>query len=182
VVPFLVLSRRNLADASRPSSPNPSVFNRLQPLFTNSVAPVLCFQQLAASFPKSPGWGVIALCPLCSDLSALCVELFPAGGSAPARSLAKDGKGTELTTLSTFRMNTCKNVSKESALTTFRMNTYAKRGEGGAAIPVPLPTTHFPATASRRDRKLPSPAHQRAQNKWFRANCHSADAPPPLAA
>ena len=33
--------------------------------------------------------------------------------------------------LSTFRMNTCKSVSKQSTLTTFRMNTYAKRGGGG---------------------------------------------------
>jgi hypothetical protein len=33
--------------------------------------------------------------------------------------------------LTTFRMNTCKSVSKQSTLTIFRMNTYAKQGEGG---------------------------------------------------
>jgi hypothetical protein len=31
----------------------------------------------------------------------------------------------------TFRMNTCKSVSKQSTLTTFRINTYEKQGEGG---------------------------------------------------
>ena len=33
--------------------------------------------------------------------------------------------------LSTFRMNTCKSVSKQRTLTAFRMNTYEKRGGGG---------------------------------------------------
>src|SRR6266849_8434232 len=34
-------------------------------------------------------------------------------------------------TLTTFRINTCKSVSKQTTLTTFRMNTYEKPGEGG---------------------------------------------------
>ena len=33
--------------------------------------------------------------------------------------------------LSTFRMNTCKSVSKQRTLGSFRMNTYAKTGGGG---------------------------------------------------
>src|SRR6267378_4417356 len=40
--------------------------------------------------------------------------------------------------LSTFRMNTCKSVSKQSTLTAFRMNTYAKTG---GRVP-PVPTRH----------------------------------------
>ena len=32
--------------------------------------------------------------------------------------------------INTFKMNTCKSVSKQRTLTSFRMNTYAKRGEG----------------------------------------------------
>src|SRR6266852_6682151 len=36
--------------------------------------------------------------------------------------------GTQLTT---FRINTCKSVSKQRTLTPFRMNTCEKRGEGG---------------------------------------------------
>jgi hypothetical protein len=52
-----VLSRRNLADASPRSSLNPRLFNHLQPLCLLFPTPGLCFQQLAASFPKHPGWG-----------------------------------------------------------------------------------------------------------------------------
>ena len=33
--------------------------------------------------------------------------------------------------LTTFRINTCKSVSKQTTLTSFRMNTCKKRGEGG---------------------------------------------------
>src|SRR5260370_25756992 len=35
------------------------------------------------------------------------------------------------TGLTTFRINTCKSVSKQRTLTSFRINTYEKRGEGG---------------------------------------------------
>ena len=34
-------------------------------------------------------------------------------------------------TLSTFKMNTCKSVSKQRTLSPFRMNTYAKTRGGG---------------------------------------------------
>jgi hypothetical protein len=54
------------------------------------------------------------------------------------------------TLLSTFRMNTCKSVSKQSTLTAFRMNTYAKnRGEG----PPGRTQTHLSSPAEH----LPSP-------------------------
>src|SRR5712691_1241839 len=54
--------------------------------------------------------------------------------SAPQQSFARpirSREGTETATLTTFRMNTCKSVSKQRTLTTFRMNTYEKQGEGG---------------------------------------------------
>ncbi len=38
--------------------------------------------------------------------------------------------------LTTFRINTCKSVSKQKTLTIFRINTYEKRGEGGLAVPL----------------------------------------------
>src|SRR5712664_703632 len=44
--------------------------------------------------------------------------------------------------LTTFRINTCKSVSKQTTLTTFRINTYKKTGEGGPSSA--LPTTHRP--------------------------------------
>jgi len=40
-----------------------------------------------------------------------------------------------LPAITTFRMNTCKSVSKQRTLTPFRMNTYAKTGgEGGVIV------------------------------------------------
>jgi len=147
-----VLSRRNLADASRHSTPNPRRFNHLQPLCPLFPTPILCFQQLAASFPKTPGVGV---CTHASLLESATCRLFSASAQRPLRlpvrqsglsvmlgqriCLAKARSNTETTAaLTTFRINTCKSVSKQSTLTTFRMNTYRKRGEGGTPIPVSL--------------------------------------------
>jgi hypothetical protein len=59
VVSLCVLSRRNLSCPSRHSTPNSSLINRLEPLCFLFPTPVLCFQQLAASFPKTPGVGVL---------------------------------------------------------------------------------------------------------------------------
>jgi hypothetical protein len=47
--------------------------------------------------------------------------------------------------LNTFRMNTCKSVSKQSTLTIFRMNTYAKTGGEGPSRQVR--TGRIPDTA-----------------------------------
>src|SRR6266478_54980 len=55
----------------------------------------------------------------------------PSGASKGAH-FAKGCKNAETASLTTFRMNTCKSVSKQRTLTTFRMNTYKKQGEGGA--------------------------------------------------
>jgi hypothetical protein len=106
-----VLSRRNLSHLSRRCSPNSCLISRLEPLYLLFPTPVLCFQQLAASFPKSPGWGVLR---------------FPFRPPT-----VHDPPLTTHSPLTTFRMNTCKSVSKQSTLTTFRMNTYVKQGEGG---------------------------------------------------
>ena len=43
-------------------------------------------------------------------------------------------KNTEPATLSTFRMNTCKSVSKQRTLTIFRINTCEKQGGGGLEL------------------------------------------------
>ena len=65
----LSLERRAiLCSRARHSSPNPRPVNLLQPLLPYSAASALCFQQLAASFPKTPGWGA----PLCELAS--CIE------------------------------------------------------------------------------------------------------------
>src|SRR6202158_5373287 len=81
------LPRRKLSCPTRRSGPNSRPVNLLQPLFPCSVAPVLCFQQLAASFPKTPGWGVprFPLRPPTSHYPLLATH----------------------SPLTTFRMNTC---------------------------------------------------------------------------
>ncbi len=48
-----------LSYRSRRSSLNPRPVNLLQPLDSLFLTPILCFQQLAASFHKTPGVGVL---------------------------------------------------------------------------------------------------------------------------
>src|SRR6266481_9344860 len=129
-----VLSRTNLAYPSHHSSPKSRPFNLLQPLASPFAAPVLCFQPLAASFPKTPGWGVQSLC------GNPCLPSLPrASGTSQGSHLARGCKYAEPATLTTFRINTCKSVSKQKTLTLSRINTYKKRGEGGTPIPFQLP-------------------------------------------
>ena len=52
-----MLSRRNHTYSLRRAGPKLRFFNILQPLGSLFAAPVLCFQHLAASFPKTPGVG-----------------------------------------------------------------------------------------------------------------------------
>ena len=97
--------------------------NRLTPFLTYRCAllkslcslfqpRVLCFQSLADSFCKHRGvWGWAAARP---PYTAHRSQITAAA--------------------TTFRINTCKSVSKQTTLTPFRMNTYEKRGEGGAVI------------------------------------------------
>src|ERR1700719_3052017 len=115
------LPLRKLSCPSRRPDPNSRPVNLLQPLVSLFPTPVLCFQQLAASFPKSPGVGV----PL-RNLRDLCVSAL-----SFVFALVCSCWRFLCPPLTTFRMNTCKNVSKQSTLTTFRMNTYEKRGGGG---------------------------------------------------
>src|SRR5713226_8900535 len=114
-----MLSRTNLAGNFRRFSLNPRPVNLLQPLGSLSATPGLCFQQFAASFHKTPGVGVSpSSVPLC-----LC-------GHPDLSPIAKGCKSTNTATLTTFRINTCKSVSKQRALTPFRINTYEKHREG----------------------------------------------------
>src|SRR5712692_2589477 len=60
--------------------------------------------------------------------------------------LAKGCKNSATATLTTFRINTCKSVSKQRTLTPLRINTYKKPGEGG--VPT-LPRVQCPASSIR---------------------------------
>ncbi len=64
----------------------------------------------------------------------------------PRAHLAKGCKNSETATLTTFRINTCKSVSKQRTLTPLRINTYKKPGEGG--VPT-LPRVQRPASSIR---------------------------------
>src|SRR5712664_1382018 len=84
----------------------------LQPLCALFSSAALSFQSLAASFPKTPGAGVP------QHIRATHYPLL-----------------TTRSPLTTFRINTCKSVSKQTTLTSFRINTYEKRGGGGTHKP-----------------------------------------------
>ena len=148
VVRLRVLSRTNLAYRSRHSSPKSRPFNLLRPLPSLFVAPVLCFQQLAASFGKTPGWGVHTLCgnPCLPSLSRA------SRGASKGAHFATGCKYTEPGILTTFRINTCKSVSKQRTLTLSRMNTYKKPGEG-----VPLRSIKHQATEPSAPRSASIP-------------------------
>jgi len=115
------LPRRKLSCPSRRSGPNSRPVNLLQPLFPCSVAPVLCFQQLAASFPKSPGWGV------------------PKHVSLPTHQLAPSSL-RQLSALCASALSFAVAVVRCSRrfscppLTIFRMNTYEKQEEGVGVV------------------------------------------------
>src|SRR6267143_867330 len=113
----------------------------LQPLCALFSSAALSFQSLAASFPKTPGWGYLRAA------SAPAAPARPAGGSRryhlplllspiSSRLSPLSGRSSML-----FRINTCKSVSKQTTLTSFRINTYEKRGGGGT---YPRQTEHFP--------------------------------------
>src|SRR5712692_10038924 len=68
----------------------------------------------------------------------------------PRAHFAKGCKNTATATLTTFRINTCKSVSKQRTLTLFRINTYKKTGVYPPSLrvqpfrPSNVPTLLFP--------------------------------------
>jgi hypothetical protein len=136
-----VLSRRNLSYPSRRSTPNPRSVNLLQPLGALFATPVLCFQQLAASFHKIPGGGypdpVFGLSAgVDEDSRCRRCNCGSPGVGYPERihgtHRSEQRRCTIAVLASPFRMNTCKSVSKQTTLTPFRMNTCEKTGGGGS--------------------------------------------------
>jgi hypothetical protein len=55
--------------------------------------------------------------------------------------------------LTTFRINTCKSVSKQRTLTPFRINTYKKTGEG-VPLQAPVQNRHLPVSNSGNARRM----------------------------
>ena len=97
---------------------NPSLSHSCSLLAPFPALPCFRINHLQPLFAKHPGWGI-------------------------PNTYRTRGKGLRHpSSISTFRMNTCKSVSKQTTLTPFRMNTYAKQGEGGP--PKPLFPNEFP--------------------------------------
>src|SRR5712691_3033359 len=93
-------------------TPSPSYSCSLFALF--SALPSFRINHLQPLFVKHPGGGY-------RDASMGHLELLS----------SEKERRQNCSSITSFRINTCKSVSKQSTLTTFRMNTYAKRGEGG---------------------------------------------------
>jgi hypothetical protein len=137
---FRVLSRTTLSYPSPDSGPNSRPLNLLQPLCRRQKSQTLWNQANPASFSKSPGVGyalatrprgISNLQPLlsrpsCNLVNATLAEPLPI---APCLRCS-------WVSLTSFRINTCKSVTKQTTLTTRRINTYAKTGEGVGPRPV----------------------------------------------
>ncbi|SRR6266404_2605844 len=97
------------------------------------LTPLECALPGSQAIPACPRWWVY---PPRQDS---CLSRLPRSSrgasrglpSLPRAHLADGCKNTKTATLTTFRINTCKSVSKQRTLTPFRINTYGKRGEGG---------------------------------------------------
>jgi hypothetical protein len=142
------------------------LFSSLSALFR---ARFLCFQQLADSFCKMPGvWGTSAIPRRALRLFTLLAPSFE--GSLEGRviillcfcrpssprcfvDLLIPFPLRSLWLLSTFRINTCKSVSKQTTLTSFRINTYEKP-RGGA--PINPPSRSSRVRLSRENPPLPT--------------------------
>jgi hypothetical protein len=84
-------------------------------------------------FLKTPGvWGVRKIHAVESatyslfPVPLLIKQLLPAPPRQTVSTLRAHTHPENAAQLSTFRMNTCKSVSKQRTLSTFKMNTYAK--------------------------------------------------------
>jgi hypothetical protein len=137
-----VLSRTTLSYPSPHDSLNSRSLSRLRPLCHRQKSQLLWNQANPASFSKLPGWGGYpernygtpgvgyALksrpCGISNPCPLLCV------GSAPSASQRYPGSAhCPVKGATTFRINTCKSVSKQRTLTPSRITTYEKPRGGG---------------------------------------------------
>jgi hypothetical protein len=100
-----------------PAKLNPSPSHSCSLFFTLSLEgalftalPFFRINHLQPLFAKHPGWGI------------------------PNAYRTQGEQLRRRSSISPFRMNTCKSVSKQTTLTPFRMNTYAKPGGEGGPI------------------------------------------------
>jgi hypothetical protein len=133
---FRVLSRTTLSYPSPHYRPNPRSLNLLQPLRRREKSQPLWNQANPASFSETPGVGYTPTTRPCgiSNLQILLSRsICKLVNAIPAEPPCLPDSSAPLTT---FRINTCKSVTKQTTLTTRRINTYAKTGEGVGPSPV----------------------------------------------
>jgi hypothetical protein len=149
-----VLSRTNLSYPSRHSSSNPRPVNLLQPLCAFFTAPALSFQQLAASFSKTPGVGVplragrCTEAPKCPSVSPLPATLtrsvsrksFPCHSYANTRD--RGVTPTKLFSPLVYPERLLRRATRHSplALTPFRINTCKSVSKQRALTPFRINT------------------------------------------
>jgi len=99
-------------------------------------SPALCFHTIAASLLTSKN-----STPSPSSKSSLFFKNTRGGVSPSDSSTLGESRRRPpphlhnfSAPINTFKMNTCKSVSKQRTLTSFRMNTYAKRGGRGVSL------------------------------------------------
>src|SRR6266851_4079434 len=156
IVPLRVLSRTNLAERTSLTSSISFISFRLRTLKLSCRS--FCgsrplFSITSALFLQNTRDGGVTVAPLsASVLPWLC-------GNPDLSPLAKGCKNTEMATLTTFRINTCKSVSKRRTLTTFRINTYKKPRGGGAPTrsPLQLPASSIQPPEPHAPRSAPIP-------------------------
>src|SRR5712664_4751058 len=116
MITFFMLPRQLTLPPHPPAKLNPSLSYSCSLFALFSALPSFRINHLQPLFGKHPGWG------------------YPNASMGHLEPLSSDkGRRRNCSSITSFRINTCKSVSKQSTLTTFRMNTYAKRGEGGRA-------------------------------------------------
>ena len=122
VVHFQFLTQCLCASVANPAPKSCRVI-LLQTLCRSQKSQLLCNQANPNSLRKMRGVGCAS-----AQLRALCVSAlsFPFDLSPCLR--RRDSSSTN-----SFRINTCKSVSKQTTLSSFRINTYEKQGEGGIA-------------------------------------------------
>ena len=134
--PLLVTGHESQATSHAFTSHKSRVFISLPSLCRSQKSQLLCNQANPSSFAEIPGVG----CPhALSRHASLATQgrCFARHSFTPILE-GPSARGHFL--LSTFRINTCKSVSKQTTLTPFRINTCEKTGggRGGGAEPAAL--------------------------------------------
>src|SRR5229473_6283232 len=102
-----MLPRRLTPPSHPPAKLTPSLSYSCSLFALFSALPSFTINHLQPLFAKHPGWG------------------YPNASMEHLELLSSDkGRRRNCSSITTFRINTCKSVSKQSTLTTFRMNTY----------------------------------------------------------